>query len=62
MKKQWMTWARIQDDKITHCASSNSDWVDRNPWPGVPGVWVEAPTGVTTDWQYNSQTGEFSPP
>jgi len=61
MKKQWMTWARVLDNKITHTVSSRSDWIDLNPWPDVPGTWVVAPSGVTINWHYNSQTQEFAP-
>jgi hypothetical protein len=62
MKKEWITWARVVDNTITHCVSSKSDWIDRNPWPDVPGIWIVAPATVTTAWTYNSETQEFTPP
>jgi len=38
------------------------EWIDLNPWPDVPGIWIECAESVNTEWQYNPATQSFLPP
>jgi hypothetical protein len=62
MPKQQAYWARVDQNTVTHLVNSRLDWVDLNPWPDVPGVWIQVDASVQGGWQYDPDTGAFTPP
>lgn len=55
-------YARVHNGVVTHLAQVSSSWIELNPWPGIPGTWIQCGVDVSTGWLYNSVTNEFSPP
>jgi hypothetical protein len=60
--KQQAYWARVDQNVVTHLVNSTLDWVDLNPWPNFPGVWIQTDSTVKAGWHYDPDTGVFTPP
>ena len=55
-------YARVHNGVVTHMVQTQPQWIDLNPWPDVPGIWIECAESVSTEWQYDSATKVFLPP
>ncbi len=55
-------YARVHNGQVTHIARVQEGWIEDNPWLDIPGIWVPAPEGVFTEWQYDTATQTFLPP
>lgn len=57
-----VAWARVHENQVTHLVKCTADWTVLNTWPDIPGVWVQANNSVQSGWQYDPNTGVFTPP
>jgi hypothetical protein len=60
--KQQAYWARVHENVVTHLVNSTDNWVLLNPWPTIPGEWIQVDSTVKGGWLYDPETGTFTPP